>query len=62
MPASYYWARQVKTLHPTKSVEMLSKSLLKACDEHLREVVIELGITRVIGIGKVRREESAAGS
>ena len=28
------------------------KKLLKACDDHLREVVTEMGICRVIGVGK----------
>ena len=41
-----------KNITPDKISGNAVKKLLKACDEHLREVVIELGITRVIGIGK----------
>ena len=41
-----------KNITPDKISGNAVKKLLKACDEHLREVVLELGITRVIGIGK----------
>lgn len=41
-----------RNITPDKISGLTAKKLLKACDEHLREVVLELGITRVIGIGK----------
>ena len=41
-----------KNITPDKISGSALKKLLKACDEHLREVVIELGIRRVIGVGK----------
>ena len=41
-----------KNITPDKISGSAVKKLLKACDEHLREIVLELGITRVIGIGK----------
>ena len=41
-----------KNITPDKISGLAAKQLLKACDEHLRNVVIEMGITTVIGIGK----------
>ena len=41
-----------KNITPDKISGNAVKKLLKACDEHLKEVVIEMGITRVIGVGK----------
>mgnify|MGYP001219054359 FL=1 len=41
-----------RNITPDKISGLTAKKLLKACDEHLREVVLQLGITRVIGIGK----------
>ena len=41
-----------KNITPDKISGSAVKKLLKACDEHLREIVLHLGITRVIGIGK----------
>ncbi len=41
-----------KNITPDKISGSAVKKLLQACDEHLREVVIEMGITRVIGVGK----------
>ena len=41
-----------KNITPDKISGTAVKKLLKACDEHLREIVLHLGITRVIGIGK----------
>ncbi len=41
-----------RNITPDKISGLTAKKLLKACDEHLREIVLELGITRVIGIGK----------
>ena len=41
-----------KNITPDKISGNAVKKLLKACDKHLREVVLDMGITRVIGIGK----------
>jgi single-strand selective monofunctional uracil DNA glycosylase len=41
-----------KNITPDKISGLVAKKLLKVCDEHLREIVIEMGITKVIGIGK----------
>ena len=41
-----------KNITPDKISGNAVKKLLKACDDHLREVVVEMGITRVIGVGK----------
>ena len=41
-----------KNITPDNISGTAVKKLLKACDEHLREIVLHLGITRVIGIGK----------
>jgi single-strand selective monofunctional uracil DNA glycosylase len=41
-----------KNITPDKISGSAVKKLLQTCDEHLREVVIEMGITRVIGVGK----------
>ena len=41
-----------KNITPDKISGNAVKKLLKACDEHLRDVVVGMGITRVIGIGK----------
>lgn len=41
-----------KNITPDKISGNAVKELLKACDNHLKEVVLELGIKRVIGVGK----------
>ena len=41
-----------KNITPDKISGTAVKKLLKACDDHLKEVVTALGITRVIGVGK----------
>lgn len=41
-----------KNITPDKISGNAVKKLLKACDDHLKEVVIKMGITRVIGVGK----------
>ena len=41
-----------KNITPDKISGNAVKKLLNVCDEHLQEVVLHLGITRVIGIGK----------
>ena len=39
-----------KKYHPDKISGNAVKKLLKACDDHLKEVVTKMGITRVIGV------------
>ena len=41
-----------KNITPDKISGNAVKKLLKACDDHLKEVVTKMGITRVIGVGK----------
>jgi len=41
-----------QNITPDKVPKALIEPVLKACDDHLREVVDILGITRIVGVGK----------
>ena len=45
-------ASEEQNITPDKVPKKLIQPVLKACDDHLREVVDIMGITRIVGVGK----------
>ncbi|MEE2747932.1 MAG: uracil-DNA glycosylase family protein [Candidatus Thermoplasmatota archaeon] len=49
-----------QNITPDKLTGAASKQLKKICDHHLQTVVSEMGITRVIGVGRYAQRQAAA--
>ena len=53
------WANEDKTSRRTTFPKALIEPVLEACDDHLREVVDIMGITRIVGVGKYAEKRTA---
>ena len=48
-----------QNITPDKLTGAAARQLKKICDQHLRTVVLEMGITRVIGVGRYAQRQAA---
>ena len=50
-----------QNITPDKLPTGLIEPVLEACDDHLREVVEVMGITRIVGVGKYAEKARSTG-